>query len=439
MTTSTSPLFQLAAPVRHRLEPSPTLYINERVNAMWAAGETVYHLGFGESRFPVHPKIASALRNNADQKSYLAGLGLFDLRKAAAKFYSRKLNMAINPEQLIIGPGSKPLYFIIQMALEADLFLPTPSWVSYGPQAQLIHKPVYHIPSAADAGYPLTIDAIDATLRQSSNPSKILLLNSPNNPTGQMFEPAFLAQLADYCRANGVMVLSDEIYSLVPHGHRDHVSMAHYYPEGTVVLGGLSKHLSLGGWRLGVAILPDTAAGQGLMAALRVIAGEIWSSPTGPVQYAAVVAYNDEDDIDAYIDECAQIHAIRTQYLWRQLDALGVPCAQPDGGFYVFPTFNRWREPLARLGITTSPQLAAHLLETYQISSLPGTAFGVDARELSLRLASSYLDMETDEKAQQLLDAYRANPDPAKLMAEHHPNTMEAVRRLAGFVQSLPL
>lgn len=437
MTTATPQLFQLASTVRHRLEPSPTLYINERVNELWAAGETVYHLGFGESRFPVHPKIWSALRDNADQKSYLPTLGLRELREAAANFYSRKLNLDVTADQLIIGPGSKPLYFIIQLALEADLFLPTPSWVSYGPQANLIHKPVYQIPSDADENYPLTIDAIDATLRQSNNPSKILLLNSPNNPTGQMFDPNFLAQLADYCRAKGIMVLSDEIYSLVPHGHRTHVSLAHYYPEGTVVLGGLSKHLSLGGWRLGTAILPDTAAGQSLLRALRVIAGELWSSPTGPVQYAVITAYQDEDDIDAYIDECAAIHAIRTQYLWQQLHEAGVPCARPDGGFYIFPTFNQWREPLAKLGITTSPQLANYLLNTYQISSLPGTAFGVDERELSLRLASSYLDMETDAKAEAILAAYRTIPDPTVLMAEHHPSTLEAVQRLRRFVEGL--
>jgi aspartate aminotransferase len=423
--------------VRDKLEPSPTLYINERVAALWAAGATVYHLGFGESRFPVHPKIQAALSDNAEQKSYLPTLGLRELREAAANFTSRKLNLAVAADQVIIGPGSKPLYFILQLALDADLFLPTPSWVSYGPQAHLLHKPVYHIPAAADEGYPLTIDAIDATMRQSANPSKILLLNSPNNPTGQMFKADFLAQLAEYCRANGVIVLSDEIYSLVPHGHRAHVSLAHYYPEGTVVLGGLSKHLSLGGWRLGLAVLPATAAGQALMRALRIIAGEIWSSPTGPVQYAAVTAYADEDDIEAYVDECAQIHAIRTQYLWQQLAALDVPCAQPDGGFYVFPTLNKWRAALAKLGITTSPALAKYLLDTYQISSLPGTAFGVDERELSLRLASSYLDMETDAQAAAILAAYRANPDPAALMAGHHPNTLEAVRRLRMFVAGL--
>ena len=432
-----SPLFQLSPAVHEKQAPSPTLAINERVNALWGAGQTVYHLGFGESRFPVHPTIQAALHANVDQRSYLAGLGLRDLRSAVAGFYSRHYGLAVNADQVIIGPGSKPLYFIIQLALEADLLLPTPSWVSYGPQAQLLQRRVYQIPANADENYPLTIAALDQTVRQSDNPAKILLLNSPSNPTGQMFAPAFLAQLADYCRQRGIMVLSDEIYSLVPHGRQAHVSMACYYPEGTVVLGGLSKHLSLGGWRLGVAILPDTAAGQRLMQALRIIAGEVWSSPTGPVQYAAVTAYRADEAIDAYIAECAAIHAIRTQYLWQQLGALGVPCAQPDGGFYVFPTFNRWRSALADLGIHTSPQLANYLLDTYQLSSLPGTAFGVGAHELSLRLASSYLDMETDEKAQQLLDAYRANPDPETLMADHHPNTQEAVGRLHTFVARL--
>ncbi|MCB0126523.1 MAG: hypothetical protein KDE58_29905, partial [Caldilineaceae bacterium] len=102
---STPNLFALAGAVRDRMAPSPTLYINERVNDLWAAGETVYHLGFGESRFPVHPKIWSALRDNANKKSYLASLGLLALREAAANFYARKLGMTIQRDQVIIGPG----------------------------------------------------------------------------------------------------------------------------------------------------------------------------------------------------------------------------------------------------------------------------------------------------------------------------------------------
>ncbi|MEZ4861882.1 MAG: aminotransferase class I/II-fold pyridoxal phosphate-dependent enzyme [Caldilineaceae bacterium] len=437
LATPSTKLFHLDSSVRDKLEPSPTLLINERVNEMWNAGKTVYHLGFGESRFPVHPKIWNALRDHADKKSYLAGQGLFELRKAVAGFYTRKLGMEVTSDQVIIGPGSKPVFFVLQMALDADLILPTPSWVSYGPQARLIHKRVYQVPATSADGYALTLEKLDQTVRQSTNPAKILLINSPNNPTGQMFDHDFLIELGRYCREQGIIVLSDEIYGLIPHGRRTHYSLVNDYPEGTIVLGGLSKHLSLGGWRLGAAVLPNTPEGKRLMQALRVIASEIWSSPTGPVQYAAVTAYNDDAAIDAYVQECARIHTIRTQYLWHHIAAMGVPCVQPDGGFYMFPSFNPWRGALAKLGITTSPELAAYLLETYQISSLPGTAFGVAPAELSLRLASSYLDMETDAKAQAILDAYRRDPDPEALMRDYHPHTQEALKRLRIFVESL--
>ncbi len=243
--------------------------------------------------------------------------------------------------------------------------------------------------------------------------------------------------LAEHCRRHGIAVISDEIYALVAHGHRPHLSLAKAYPEGSIVLGGLSKHLSLGGWRLGIAIVPPGEVGQTLLQALRVIAGEIWSSPTAPVQYAAAVAYGDEPEIAAYIDECTRLHALRTQHLWSWLVELGIPCAQPDGGFYLFPNFDRWRAPLAARGVHTSDDLASYLLEHYQIATLPGTAFGVPGEELSLRLATSYLDMETEAKAEALLAAYRANPDPEALMRDLHPGTQEAIRRFGDLVATL--
>ena len=429
--------FNLSASLVRELKPSPTLYINERVNAMWSEGQTVYHLGFGESRFPVHPKIQAALRANVHQKSYLAGQGLPELRTAAAAFYSRHMDMDIQPRQIIAGPGSKSLIYALQMALDAELILPTPSWVSYAPQAHLLNKPVHMVDATAADNYALHIDALDAVVRQIASPNKMLLITSPNNPTGQMYRPDELQALAAYCRANDVIVISDEIYGLVPHEHTEHISISRYYPEGTVVLSGLSKHLSLGGWRLGIAILPDHDAGRRLMTAMRVVAGEIWSTPTGPVQYAGITAFGDDPELEAYIEECTRIHSIRTQYIWRHLAALGVAGAQPDGAFYMFANFDRWRDALAARGVHTSTDLAEYLLDDYQLATLPGTAFNVRPEDLSLRLASSYLDMETDEAAQAVLDAYRADPDPDQFMREHHPATNEAIARFAAFVQSL--
>lgn len=427
---------KLTAAVSRGLTPSPTLALNELVNQLWAEGRTVYHMGFGESRFPVHPKVAAALAANAHQISYLPGQGLGLLREKIAEFYSRRMHMPFSPAQVIVGPGSKSLIYAAQMALDGNLLLPTPSWVSYGPQARLLGKEVRRVPASPREAYALRIDRLDEAVQGMPAGQKLLALNSPSNPTSQMYDAAFLEELADYCREQRILVISDEIYAMTAHGGKPHVSIAHYYPEGSVVLGGLSKHLSLGGWRLGLALVPAGGQGETLMRALRVVAGEIWSSPTAPVQYAAVVAFGDAD-VDRYINECAALHAIRTRFVWRKLVELGVECPEPDGGFYCFPNFDCWREPLAGRGVRTSAELAHHLLEEYQIATLPGSAFGAPAEDLSLRLASSYLDVATPAAGEALLAAYRADADPEALMRDHHPETQEAVRRLADFVAGL--
>ncbi|RME84143.1 MAG: aminotransferase class I/II-fold pyridoxal phosphate-dependent enzyme [Caldilineae bacterium] len=422
------------------LEASATLVINEKVNEMWAQGKEVYHLGFGESRFPVHPKIAEALRQHAYQHSYLPSQGLLEVRELVAEFYESRFRLPVSPDRIIIGPGSKALLHALMQALDGELLLPTPSWVSYQPQAHLVHKEVNWIPSSPAQDFALTIEALQEAMERSErawgNP-EILLINSPNNPTGRMFTAEFLQELAEFCREEGLTVLSDEIYGLVTHGVRKHYAMARYYPEGTVTLGGLSKHLSLGGWRLGVAIMPGNRAGAQLLKAVRTIASETWSATTAPVQYAAKLAYGGDPDIEAYIDECARIHAIRTRYLWQGLRELGIRCPEPHGAFYLFPDFARWREPLAALGIRTDQQLAMHLLDVYRLATLPGSAFGAPPEQLTLRLSSSYLDMETYERSEAVLAAYRANPDPESFMREHHPNMNEALYRFRLFVQSL--
>ena len=430
-------MFELSAKFDKRLEPSPTLQINERVNQLWAQGHDLYHLGFGESRFPVHPKLQEALRANAHQKSYLPAQGLPELRVTIADFYQRHLGFATHAEQVMIGPGSKALIFALQMAMQADLILPTPSWVSYAPQAELLGRNVYFVPGSMADQYAFSLDALDETVAKIGNGPKILLINSPNNPSGQVFEPAFLEALASYCRKREIVLLSDEIYSLVDHQKQATTSIATYYPEGTVVLGGLSKHLSLGGWRVGVALLPKSEAGAQLMRALKIIASEIWSALPAPIQYAAITAYADDAEIAGYVAECRKIHAIRTKHLWSWLVELGIDCTEPMGAFYMLANFDRWREPLAAQGVTTSVDLANYLLETEKIATLPGTAFGIPTAELSIRLATSYLDMETDEKAESILSAYRLGKNPEHFMNEHHPATKATIQRFASFVDGV--
>jgi aspartate aminotransferase len=414
--------------------------MNERVNELWAEGRQVYHLGFGESRFPVHPRIAEALAENAHRKSYLPAQGVAALREQVAAFYETHFHIQATPEQVMIGPGSKALIYALLLILEGDLILPRPAWVSYQTQARLVGKRVEWIATRPEEQHRFSITTLHETRERSraawGNP-QILLLNSPNNPTGQMLHCGQLEEIARYAREHELILLSDEIYGLTSYEQNTHVSIAREYPEGTVVLGGLSKHLSLGGWRLGVALVPQGEAGKRLIRALRTIATETWSSVTAPVQYAAIIAYSGDPEIEAYIEECTTLHAIRTRYLWRHLDEMGITCAPPEGGFYLFPNFDRWRHPLAARGIHTSDDLAAYLLDRYQLATLPGSAFGAPPEELSLRLSSSYLDMETDEKAAQILDAYRSDPNPERLMQAYHPAMNEAIGRFRRFVEAL--
>jgi aspartate/methionine/tyrosine aminotransferase len=422
------------------LKASATLSLNERVREMREAGRDVYHLGFGESRFPVHPQIARALQDNVHQRSYLPALGTRDLRETIAEFYQRKFEVPISRDQVVVGPGSKSLLYAFLLSLGEEVILPQPSWVTYGPQAHLLGKPILWVPTRAEDNYHLEVDLLRHKMEEDKedwgNP-EVLVVNSPHNPTGTMLPPHKVRALADFAREEQLMVLSDEIYALIAHGQTPHVSIAHYYPEGTVVLGGLSKHLSLGGWRFGVAILPAGRTGEALRRALHNIAGSIWSCVVAPVQYAALVAYSNDPEVNEYIDQCTCMHGSRTRYLFDRLVEAGIPCTEPQGAFYVFPSFKKWREPLAARGVYSCEDLAAHFLENYELATLPGSDFACRSQELCLRLSSSYMDAGTDEEAVALVEAFKEDPDPDRFIENHHPRLREAASRIAEFVAEL--
>jgi len=425
-------------PAFEGLVPSSTLFINETVNRLWQQGEQAFHMGFGESRFDVHPRLKSALIENANKKSYLPARGLPKLIDCVADYYSTKLEIPFSSSQVIVGPGSKSLIYGLQMILNADLFLPTPSWVSYAPQAQLLGNKVSYIPSAVEDNYQLDIDALDALVKNSDNPCKLLIINSPNNPTGEVMSEAFITKLADYCRANDIWVLSDEIYFQVCHGETEHVSIAKYYPEGTFVFGGLSKHLSIGGWRIGVALFPDTELGKQLLDKMVVFASETWSGVSAPIQYAAIDAYQQHDDVEQYVADCCAIHGIRTRFIHEQLSKLGIRCTRAQGGFYIAANFDGFREGLGKLGINTSAQLSRHLLDKYHIATLPGSDFGIPEDTQTLRLSTSYLDMETEFDSQRLYDLYKAGLGSKNIMGiDNHPATHGALLGFTQFIKTI--
>lgn len=421
------------------LKVSPTLSINDRVKEMWAAGENVFHLAFGESRFPVHPLIADALSRNAQKRSYLPAAGIPELRRAIAEHYRRLYDLEVEPEQVITGPGSKSLIYASLLSLGEEIIVPQPSWVTYAPQVHLIGKPITWVPTHPEDRYLVHTEVLEAALQKShhdmGNP-EVLILNNPGNPTGTMRSPEQNRHLADFCREQELMVISDEIYARTAFSTVPFVSFGKYYAEGTVVMGGLSKDLSLGGWRMGVAITPPTKGGRALATAITNLATNVWSCVSAPVQYAALVAYSGDAEIEAYVALCSKMHAVRTRFLYDLMVRLGVSCVEPSGAFYIFPSFDDFSDRLEALGITNDEELALHLLEKYELATLPGSAFHA-VRRFCLRISSSFIDAATDEKAEALVKAFQENPDPERFIRNHHPRLQKVAERFEAFMEDL--
>jgi aspartate/methionine/tyrosine aminotransferase len=368
--------------------------MNEAVAKRRAAGRETIHLGFGEASFPLHPLLRTALAEAAKHTSYAPVLGIPELRQSIAAYLARKRGLTISSDQIVVGPGSKPLLYALLQVLKGDLLLPVPSWVSYAPQARLAGRQVIGVETDPDDHHRMTTlalsQAVDRAREDGADP-RILLVNTPSNPTGCMFDEADVEAIALWARASDMTLISDEVYAELAHGWREHVSPARFYPEGCIVTGGLSKAFSAGGWRLGYAAVPATAAGAQVLGAIRSLASEIWSCTATPMQEAALVAFSQHESIEQYVQRSARVHGYVAGRLYQTLASLGVPCPRPSGGFYLYPDFSPWRHALMGQGITTGTEFTQYLLEEWDIATLPGSAFGEAPDSLCLRLSTSLL------------------------------------------------
>jgi len=430
------------APAAHRVATSATLEINERVLALRAEGRDVIHLGFGEASFPLPPALRDALAKSATATAYGPVLGILPLRQAIADYLVRERALSATADRIAVGPGSKPLLYALVQLLDGDVLVPAPSWVSYAPQVKLAGRHVIPVPTDERDHHRVTPAALqgaaDRAIASGANP-RILIINSPSNPTGGMFAEGDVAAMAEWARGRGVTIVSDEIYAELAHGIVPHVSAARFYPEGTIVTAGLSKSFSAGGWRLGYAALPSGEGGARLLSALRALASEIWSSAAMPIQEAATSAFLPNAEMSSYVTRCARLHGHTAGRLFEAMVRLGIDCPRPAGGFYVYPDFAPFRAKLAHRGVRTSLELARYLLETHQIATLPGVAFGDEPEALRLRLAVSGLYDPSENVRWDLLartDSFTA-PDPARAPSLPLPELDRAAEALANVVSSL--
>jgi aspartate/methionine/tyrosine aminotransferase len=420
-----------------QVAPSATLAINEFIATLRERGEKVYHMGFGESPFPVHSLIQKAVCENSWRQSYLSTQGISQLRGQISKFYKAMLDLQYSPEQIVVGPGSKSLMFAALAALDGPILLPAPSWVSYQHIGRFLSREVHHMLTSSKNSYRLTPELLTNTIQQNApdpGQQKILVLNYPCNPTGHSFSAQQLRGLADVARENNVIILADEIYALIHFHDQEHHSIAKFYPEGTLITGGLSKDRSLGGYRLGALLLPEGE--DQLLNTLLALASEIWSCVSAPVQYAGIEAYRTDTGIVEYIRNCATIHEVVTRYVYNRIQTMGLSCPSPQGAFYMMPDWNQHKETLRTKGITTSNELARHLLEKYHVSSLPGSEFGMPAEDLCLRLAT------VDYKGDLALDTFLKDRDslvenPEQFVASIAPSVVEGCNQLEQFTSQL--
>jgi len=366
------------------LKPSATLVINERSNALIEAGKKVIKLGFGQSPFPVPPIVVNALKDNAHQKDYLPVKGLMALRQAVATYHHQKFGINASAADVLIGPGSKELLFLTQMIYQGELLLPQPSWVSYEPQAHLASKGFHWLPTKAENGYLLNGKTLDDYCNQQIGVPRIMILNYPSNPTGSSLNSDQLKDLASIARKHKILILSDEIYGDVHHtGH--HESIAKYYPEGTIVSSGLSKWCGAGGWRLGTFVFPKEL--RWLLDKMAVVASETFTTTSAPIQYAAVKAYEGGPEIEDYLKNSRRILQIVAQASSKLLNAKNIHHPTPEGGFYLMPNFNKYKEKLNAKNIFTSHQLCEAILEDTGVALLPLSAFGFPEDFLGARLS----------------------------------------------------
>jgi len=360
------------------LKASATLAINELSQKLITEGKEVFKFGLGQSPFPVPDIIVKELQKNAHQKDYLNVSGLIGLREEVANYHSNKNQYKYNAESVIIGPGSKELIFQTQLVLNCDLLLPSPSWVSYEPQAQILNKKVHWIKATAETNWHLDPEELDKTCASLNSVNKLLILNSPNNPSGTTH--GNLKELANVAKKHNVIIIADEIYAELDFTG-EYKSITHYYPDKTIVSSGLSKWCGAGGWRLGMLIFPDELSY--IRDSVRTVASETFTAVSAPIQYAAIKAYS--EDHSEYLENSRLILKMIGDYIYKELSSVGVICQKPQGGFYMICDFsnvvNKTHE------INNDKTLCQKILNDIGFAMLPGSDFGMEEDKLLSRIA----------------------------------------------------
>ena len=402
----------------NQLRPSATLAINEESNRLKRSGKKVYKFGFGQSPFPVPDSIISALKNNANKNTYLPMQGLEELRSAIANYLNKNNNNNFKSEDIIIGPGTKELMFLTQIAFQGEVLLPAPSWVSYQPQALIAKNKVHWIQTTDSSNWFPTAEQLENKIKNIKNKNLLLFINSPNNPSGTVCKN--LQEIAEVAKKYRLIILSDEIYSQLTFDNQ-YRSISNFYPEGTIVSTGLSKWCGAGGWRLGFFAIPDQL--KVLKNSLKILSSESFTSVSAPIQYAAIEAYNGDHSV--YLNTVRKILSFAGNHVYENLKSNVISVTKPEGGFYLFPEFTNAK-------FSTSSEMCNDILNKTGVALLSGSVFGLDSSKMIARL--SYTDFDGSNFLKNTSGS--KNLDKADL-EKYAPNIVEGVIKLKKWSNSL--
>jgi len=366
--------------ISHRakaIKPSPTLTVSDLAKEMKAEGIDVINFGVGEPDFDTPDYIKDEAHKAIDDNftRYTESSGIIELRKAIAAKMKRDNNLDCDPNDILVSPGAKASIFFLLMTIcdpRDEVLIPSPYWVSYTSQVEMVDAFPILLPTRAASNFKISAEQLDEALESLSNP-KALILNSPNNPTGSIYNRKELEKIAAVCVKHNIMIISDEIYEKLIYDGKEHVSIATISDEvreHTVVINGVSKAYAMTGWRLGYAAGPTDI----IKRAAR-IQGHSTSCVNSITQKAAIVALN---ECDGSIAEMRDEFQKRRDFLVDELNKIpNVKCRMPRGAFYAMPNISYYLHN-NKLGIKNCVKMCEYLLEKYKVAIVPGSAFGAD-------------------------------------------------------------
>jgi aspartate aminotransferase len=389
-----------------KVKPSPTLAVDAKAKAMKAAGVNLISFGAGEPDFdtPDNIKEAAIRAIREGFTRYTDVGGIEDLKEAIIKKFKEDNKLTYSRDEVVVNCGGKHSFYNLAQVLFQkgdEVIIPAPYWVSYPPMVMLADAEPVILETSEKNGFKVTPEAL---LKALTPRTKALVLNSPSNPTGAMYDPADLKEIAQIAVEKDFFVISDDIYEKIVFDGRSFISIAAFnqkIKERTLVLNGVSKTYAMTGWRIGYMAGPAD-----IIKSVAKLQSQSTSNPTSIAQKAALEALNGPQDFVAMM--CEEFEK-RRNYMVARLNALeGITCYKPQGAFYVFPNVSAYygKSYKGKI-IRDSNSLTEFLLEEAKVAVVPGGGFGADDY-IRLSFAASMEDiregLDRIERGIQLLE-----------------------------------